>query len=93
MFSALPDHVQRELAALAGRFGAPIACTVDLPIGRHWSPRFGALGALADTAADVLAAHPGADPALDPREWWDWGRLRALAHRAVHEALTRTIAP
>ena len=52
-----------------------------------------ALDGLAITAPDVLAAHPGADPALDPRGWWDWGRFRAVVHRAVHEALSRPSGP
>lgn len=227
MFASLPDDVRHELAALAVRYGHPVSRTVDLEIGRYWSPRFGSLGespaalraalatpartaevclvvrrpngrllvstkafyplgvfrlmtggveagetvhgallretleetglqtdvrrflaalayrtvpalaagiaepvfftyaflldetggtlgaldeqerieayceiavddlpALADaldrlaaTESAALAAHPGADPSLDPREWWDWGRFRAVAHRAVHDAL------
>jgi 8-oxo-dGTP pyrophosphatase MutT (NUDIX family) len=233
MFASLPEHVQRELAALAGRFGAPLVRTVDLEIGQYWTPRLGsidaspaalqaalarpgrtsevcmvvrrpsgrllvstkafyprgvyrlmtggveagetvhaallretleetglqtevrrflaalayrtattvaagiaapvfytyaflldevggtlgaldenerieayreietddlphlaaALDGLADTAPDDLAAHPGADPALDPRGWWDWGRFRAVVHCAAHEALSRPTDP
>ncbi len=46
------------------------------------------LDALANVSPDVLASQEGADPWLAPQEWWDWGRFRAPAHRAVHEALT-----